>query len=488
MRCLVIIPMNMHRYSFSGPLAWLFAKHADRVRGVYSEELTAALVRSVDHFFIELNWFTQLEEFLLVVRYVRRHNPSAKIVFGGLFATLEYREIFSIAEVDYFVKGDNEVPLDLYLSGTDPRTIPNLIGRGFENDFSYQFSAGDFDGLEFSLSWFPSYRAWVAEVGKRPTADLYRAGTIAYFLPMLFSTKSGCLARHAGCDYCMGSRLDVFRERYRRDVLTVSNRQMIGMLRKVEAISPVVSIMMMSEPDYDFRGEHFDLEATIEFDSRVTFAQLERIVPAFRETNVHVAVYEEGLTGETRRGDLERILGLSSEAHRFYFFSWDRDKDALAGVPPERVLPSEIVLPRYTDFDAYQDLGMAQALSREIFASLTGCKSTFLLPGVGARFKDFLVQQGVAAGTRAVVRADTAGFLEILAGELGGYLELVGQGTGEVGRDDLALAASADAMVIGYNVGVAPEATVSSAAARLLLVRPLLNPYGEEYYFARPRE
>ncbi len=83
MNCLVVIPTNLNRYSFSGPLAWLFAAYASDVRGVYSEELTPDLVRNAECVVVELNWVTQLKEFLLITEFIRRHNPAARILFGG---------------------------------------------------------------------------------------------------------------------------------------------------------------------------------------------------------------------------------------------------------------------------------------------------------------------------------------------------------------------------------------------------------------------
>ena len=43
MRCLVIIPTNLMPESFSAPLAWLFGRHADKVHGVYANQLTVSM-------------------------------------------------------------------------------------------------------------------------------------------------------------------------------------------------------------------------------------------------------------------------------------------------------------------------------------------------------------------------------------------------------------------------------------------------------------
>ncbi len=386
--------------------------------------------------------------------------------------------------MDYFIRGDNELPMDLILAGTDPHKIPNLVGRDFENKFSYQFGLADFARLEFNLDWFPSYLRRLAEVRKKPSVELYQKGMPPYYLPMLYSVKSGCLAAHEGCDYCLGSRRDIFRDMYGREALPVKNDQLIAMLKAVERKFPAVTLMMMSKPDYDFRGEHFDLEATIEFDSPVSLEQLSRILPAFREANVHVAVYQEGLAGKSLRRDLQKILECHNERHRYYLFSFSREKKILAGLPEERLLPSEIVLPRFTDYRICSDLQNAFTLSHESFARV-GASTVFLSADLGERFKTFLLEQGVPKGTRAIIRADTAGCLDVLAAEIGDWLELAGKGTGDIRPADLARAAACDATVIGYNVGVEREAVPNSSGARLLLVRPVLSAESEEYSFTR---
>ena len=79
-------------------------------------------------FIIELNWYLELHEFTLVVDYIATHRPDAKILFGGLFATLMHRRIFQELPVHYHIKGDNELPMRLLLEGTPPREVPNLVG------------------------------------------------------------------------------------------------------------------------------------------------------------------------------------------------------------------------------------------------------------------------------------------------------------------------------------------------------------------------
>ena len=133
MKCLIIIPTTMHNYSFSAPLTWMFSKHTDKVTGIYGFELTEELVKSYDFFIIELNWFIELFEFQLLTEYIKKNNKNAKILFGGLYAALKYKEIFPRCDVDYFIQGDNELPIEMLLQDENPAAIPNLVGKNFEN-------------------------------------------------------------------------------------------------------------------------------------------------------------------------------------------------------------------------------------------------------------------------------------------------------------------------------------------------------------------
>lgn len=207
MAALVVIPALEEYYSFSAPLGWLFSKNSDQVLGIYGFEVTKELVRSHDLFILELNWFIELREFELLVSCIRRYNPGARILFGGLYSQPKFEEIFQRFEVDYFIEGYNELPMQLFLNGEDPKTIPNMVGRGFQNPTSYVFEEADYEDIEFNLDWFPSY----LEYGT--SKPLGRRGG-RYWFPYLVTSRGGCVSAHGGCEYCMGSRLRVFEDLY----------------------------------------------------------------------------------------------------------------------------------------------------------------------------------------------------------------------------------------------------------------------------------
>lgn len=390
MQTLVIIPSLMHKYSFSAPLAWLFSDHLDQVQGIYSYTLTKAIVKQYDRFIVELNWFIELYEFQLITRFIKRYNPRAEILFGGLYSQLKYREIFQYAPVDYFIKGDNEVPLKLFLDGADPRTIPNLVGRDFENEQTYVFRSEDFHHLEFSLDWLPDYQKgwqefpepdadvdmiftelplypkyWQKPGEKLPLELQWRVSPKGgrYHLPMLFTARGGCPVAHRGCEYCMGSKASEMAAIYNRPPVIMDNATLIHLLKKIEKSFPQVSIYINSDEVYDFTGQHFDLEATIEIDAASTIEDARRILPAFRKARLHTALYTEGLIGTDIRTNIADYAELEDANHQVYFFASQEDAQA-HHIPPERRLYSEFLLPHWALWDFYTDWSKALAKSR----------------------------------------------------------------------------------------------------------------------------
>ncbi len=320
-RTLVVVPTLMLDCSFSAPLAWMFAPCPDRVRGVYGFELTRELVLAHDRFVVELSWFIELHEFGLIVDFIRAHNPGAEILFGGMYAGIVYPEIFRRYRVDYFIRGDSELPLRLFVEGEAPERIPNLSGRGFENPLGYVFTERDFDGLDFDLSWFPGYLR-------------YRNPQERFHLPHLVTFRGGCNAVHDGCDYCTGSKHQLLRKLYGRPPLTMPPASLMTLLSRVERRFREVSLYLTEAEEYHFGGQRFDLDATIEIDSRTSAAQVAEIFRSFRKAYVLVSAYVEGLSGETACPRLYRdLMRLEDPDHTIRFYVLKKDARAL-GIPP----------------------------------------------------------------------------------------------------------------------------------------------------------
>jgi len=361
MNCCVVIPTTKSNYEqgFSAPLAWLFSGYENRVRGIYSVDLTPTAIGPFDTFIIELNWFTTLHEFGKIVSFIREHQPRAVILFGGLFAQIHYRRIFQEYEVDYFIRGDNELPIKLFLEGCKPSSIPNIVGRDFENPIDYRFSAAEFERLEYSLDWFPDY-------GKYPR---YR-DSLTFPLPMLLTSKGGCCCIHSGCQYCLGSQTGVLESAYGREPIAMGQRTLMGQLSRLSARFRVFSLYVLTPFSYDFAGQFFDATAMIEIDSPVSLTQARDTMSAFRRCRLMLPLYEEGVMGKTIRADLDELLALEDEEHRLTFFLYDRDISAVAARLPESNRSASLTpiwTSRFFDFSFYRDFEKARSFSREVF-------------------------------------------------------------------------------------------------------------------------
>jgi hypothetical protein len=360
MNCLIVIPTNaLYPESFSAPVAWLFADHVHKVRGVYEWELTPELIRKYDYFIVELNWFLQLAGFANVVNTIRQHNSGAKILFGGLYAALQYREVFARMQVDYFIKGDNELPIKMFLDDAPIRSIPNLIGRDFENEHSYFFSSDDIDKINFNLDWFPSSKIAHDRLLNSPIDEMYANHSPIYPLPMVFTTKGGCLSRHEGCGYCLGARHSKLSELYGRRIITLENEMIIQQFKKIEKRFSAATFFVLSPPDYDFSGHHFNLDIFIEFDSMASVDQVAKIMKAFRSARAHVALYTEGITGSSKRIDAKEFMNLEDDKHKIYFFGNTQDQE----IPSDHLLYVNSVLPEWTNYNVYMNFESAMKIS-----------------------------------------------------------------------------------------------------------------------------
>lgn len=356
MKCLVIIPSTIHNHSLSAPLVWMFSKHIDNVTGIYGFELTEELVKSHGFFIIELNWFIQLFEFKLLVEYIKKENKDAKILFGGLYASLKYKEIFALFDVDYFIKGDNELPMEMFLESINPGKIPNLIGKNFENPVKYVFSKEDYRNIEFSLDWFPSYYQNIKE-----NQD--------YQLPMIITSKGGCSTVHKGCEHCLGSHSEELKKIYNRPPIIINNDILINLLESVERKFESASLLFLSEYSYDFSSKYFDIDMTVEIDSIIPVDKIREILHAFKTCNLYISVYAEGLFGTVVRDDFAKILDLEDKDHQIRFYAYLEDAAAL-DIPGDHLLHSAELSPAWTHWDYYTNIYKATLFSFHFYNNL----------------------------------------------------------------------------------------------------------------------
>lgn len=392
MKTLVIIPSLHHKFSFSAPLAWLFSNHADRVTGIYSQDLTPDKIKENTLFVVECNWFTELYEFSLIIKFIRRYNKEAHILFGGLYSQLKYEEMFERFDVDIFIKGFNEKPMQMLLDGVHYFDIPNLVGRTFENNTTYSLAEEELDSLTYNLDWFPDYQKYW-DMYPAPDVDLdpdfssmplvpsykypkkmknpekeFRIPSKGgrYHLPMIITSRGGCSSIHEGCDYCMGAKVSTNEEIYNREPIIYSNEILIKHITQISEQFPQMTLYINSPFTYDFSGYHFDVDATIEVDTPITPEQLKTIMLPFKKAKVHMTLYESGHHGKDIIADYKNYLELEDENHKIYFFSFKKDAE-LVNVPKDKRLYSEFVFPKWTYWEFYNDFDRAFAYSKRFF-------------------------------------------------------------------------------------------------------------------------
>ncbi len=185
----------------AGALASLNAVRAPKLGRfafeVADEELAAARVVAVD-----LHWAVGVPGFSRLVGHVRRVNPRATIVAGGITAGIHARALVDDLGVDFVVRGDAERDFaalcGALLDGRDPGVLPNVVGRHRPGGVPRRMTQEEFDATDcVTAGWFPTYE----RVSDWSTAVYSMARTI----PVL----RGCPMR---CSACYGSYAQVMGE------------------------------------------------------------------------------------------------------------------------------------------------------------------------------------------------------------------------------------------------------------------------------------
>lgn len=111
---------------------------------------------------IDLHWYMHSYGAISVARACRQALPDARILLGGITASLYAAEILRFfPEVDFVIRGDAEKPLSaladelFHQAGQSPdlAPVPNLTyrsnGQVMENELTYSATSSDLDDLDF---------------------------------------------------------------------------------------------------------------------------------------------------------------------------------------------------------------------------------------------------------------------------------------------------------------------------------------------------
>jgi anaerobic magnesium-protoporphyrin IX monomethyl ester cyclase len=171
-----------------------------------------ALVRELSELAPDIVGFTfrtpQWRQVRGIARIVRNLLPDALLVAGGPHASSLPGATLAESALDLVVRGEGEAPLLALADGADPRSIPGVVGHGFEGPAPRPLTPLDSLPMPaWQLVSLADYRRRSVVARRTPTADL--------------ESSRGCLAR---CIYCtkavFGRRFEPFgAERFVASVL-----------------------------------------------------------------------------------------------------------------------------------------------------------------------------------------------------------------------------------------------------------------------------
>lgn len=204
--------------------------------GRYAEELSEEEVRAATIVLLEVHWCLSLFAIEGIVKGIRRLNPTAKIVAGGLTAAFFgdlLRERFGL---DYVVGADAEKSLPEIVLALSSGRIP----KSSQSSPAKRISRATFDNLDrLTVDWFPSLQAAITQAQctwrQDPTAR-------ALSTPALLTAR-GCVR---SCDHCWG----YFQQRVFGDkVITLSPSALLRDIERLENNKDIsyVTVVFMDE-------------------------------------------------------------------------------------------------------------------------------------------------------------------------------------------------------------------------------------------------
>jgi radical SAM superfamily enzyme YgiQ (UPF0313 family) len=122
---------------------------------------------------IDVHWYVHIKNSLEIAKICKRFNCI--VIVGGLSATIFYKQLLKIDEIDYVVKGDAEKPLlnlvkDV-LKKRKVKKMPNIASKKVDNEIKYtctdidKYDYTSLDFLEDAESYINMFDFWLM-IGK----------------------------------------------------------------------------------------------------------------------------------------------------------------------------------------------------------------------------------------------------------------------------------------------------------------------------------
>jgi hypothetical protein len=303
--------------------------------GRFASEVTPDELRAARVILIDAHWFFPLGILDGMARALRRVNPTARIVVGGI-ASAFYAEIFfERYAVDYVLTGDVETVfatlIGHLLAGEQPPELPGVwsaAAPGRAPPEGSRIRAAEFDAIDWlTIDWFPSYRKTMLALHARYRAQIGDSAPLCY--PYLPVTR-GC---RRACAFCYGSYHDRV---FGRGIRMRDPEVLLRDLRAIEADPELafVSILFADEglmAPYApmLEGKRLELDAFLYFCGNADPEVLEKVRSGFAGT-VNFSVIQapdlEPLPSDPSRAAQQqglralvaRIDGMERTGARFY--------------------------------------------------------------------------------------------------------------------------------------------------------------------------
>lgn len=131
-----------------------------RKLGLYSGECSDQTIRSARVVALDWHWHISLPAVQRVVERVRRVNPSAVVVLGGLTAAWFGQRVFGFLPVDLLAVGEAEPGFAMLVEAggaIDPARLPNFVSADGTVGPRRALTQAEFDQIDpITVDWFPS--------------------------------------------------------------------------------------------------------------------------------------------------------------------------------------------------------------------------------------------------------------------------------------------------------------------------------------------
>jgi len=290
------------------------------VAGFSHSEIKDEHIRNAKIIIIDIHWYLSLLGAVELVRKIRRLNPKAKIIAGGVTASEYAKTLVDSFDIDYVIRGDAEIPLPSLINALlneqeNIRLVPNVVGKhGFETPQNYHLTQQDLDDNEFyNVDFFPAFKKRILNIHKKSRS--WPPGTsYPYLIPF-----RGC---PLDCKSCIGGKGEQ-KKLFKRGLVVRSPERLRDDLDTLAA-DPNIRFVSVFHDFLALLPEHYsetmltkkiDLYLTYEFTSAPSLEMLKLLLKSFAGGGMYFSCDKQHLTSQ-ELNDPELMIRLIKEVKK----------------------------------------------------------------------------------------------------------------------------------------------------------------------------